>query len=356
MSSDSGSSASSEEHYKHKKSKKLKRKSEKKKHKKKDKKEKKHKDKKHYHREQCHSEPTPPTLSLDTKNGTNDASVDAFGPALPPHLLKADTKTERMLIGPSLPSEFLNSVESAEIKSSEICEKVDAATTVGDGENEDIDFSFGPMPVLNDSEGLPKMSTTQIELEQRALELKIAGIDGTTGNTTDANVREEWMLELPAVGLKGGLAALSNMKRTFHQGKERPDFSDRSSWTKTPNDETKPSTSTTKATTTAEALKRSAEDAYEKQRDEEQARIAKKHKKQHKRDESLVEMHQKKLRKEQKKKEKELAAAGAKPERRPFSRDVDLKLNKINKNQTKQIVDKAKILNTKFASGKTKYL
>lgn len=54
--------------------------------------------------------------------------------------------------------------------------------------------------------------------------------------------------------------------------------------------------------------------------------------------------------------EKELAAAGTKPERRPFSRDVDLKLNKIDSNQTKQIVDKAKILNTKFSSGKTKYL
>lgn len=49
----------------------------------------------------------------------------------------------------------------------------------------------------------------------------------------------------------------------------------------------------------ADALKRSAEDAYEKLRDEEQARLAKKHKKQHKRDESLVEIHQKKLRKEQ---------------------------------------------------------
>jgi len=35
---------------------------------------------------------------------------------------------------------------------------------------------------------------------------------------------------------------------------------------------------------------------------------------------------------------------------------VDLKLNKIDKNQTKQIVDKAKILNTKFSRGQAKYL
>lgn len=41
---------------------------------------------------------------------------------------------------------------------------------------------------------------------------------------------------------------------------------------------------------------------YERLRDEEQEQIARKHKKKHKRDESLVELHQKKLRKEQKEK------------------------------------------------------
>lgn len=355
MSSDSDSSASSEEHYKQKKNKKLKKKSEKKKHKKKERKEKRHKDKKHYHKEKLRVEPNLPISGFDKKNETLDGSEDAFGPALPPHLLKGDTKTDKALIGPTLPSEFSNFIESVQSKSSEMSERDNAAASVSDGEVDDMNFSYGPVPVSNDSDGIAKMSSTQMELEQRALELKLAAIEGT-GNTTDVKVREEWMLELPEVGLKGGLAALSNMKRTFHQGKERPDFSDRSSWTKTPHDETKPSTSTSKTKTTAEALKRSAEDAYEKQRDEEQARIAKKHKKQHKRDESLVEIHQKKLRKEQKKREKELASAGVKPERRPFSRDVDLKLNKIDNNQTKQIVDKAKILNTKFASGKTKFL
>ncbi|XP_014086214.1 GPALPP motifs-containing protein 1 [Bactrocera oleae] len=351
MSTDSDSSASSKEHCKQKKNKKLKRKSEKKKHKKKEKKEKKHKDKKNHHKEKLRIEPNFPISVLDKKDETIGGNVDAFGPALPPHLLK----TDKTLIGPTMPSEILNSIESAATKSSEMSENDNAATSVIDGEIDDMYFSFGPMPVSSNSDGLAKMSSTQIELEQRALELKLAAIEGTA-NTTDINVREEWMLELPEVGLKGGLAALSNMKRTFHQGKERPDFSDRSSWTKTPHDETKPSSSTSKTKTTADALKRSAEDAYEKHRDEEQARLAKKHKKQHKRDESLVDIHQKKLRKERKKREKELASAGAKPERRPFSRDVDLKLNKIDKNQTKQIVDKAKILNTKFASGKTKYL
>ena len=70
----------------------------------------------------------------------------------------------------------------------------------------------------------------------------------------------------------------------------------------------------------------------------------------------MVEIHQKKLRKDEKKKAKELKESGTKPERRPFTRDIDLKLNKIDRNQTKQIVDKAKILNTKFSTGQSKYL
>jgi len=41
---------------------------------------------------------------------------------------------------------------------------------------------------------------------------------------------------------------------------------------------------------------------YEQQRDDEQESMAKKHKKKHKREESLVDLHQKKLRKEQREK------------------------------------------------------
>lgn len=116
----------------------------------------------------------------------------------------------------------------------------------------------------------------------------------------------------------------------------------------------KQSQSTSK--TSQEELEQQASELYEKQRDAEQESIARKHKKKHKREESLVEIHQKKLRKDEKKKAKELKESGAKPERRPFTRDIDLKLNKIDRNQTKQIVDKAKILNTKFSTGQSKYL
>ncbi|KAH8359922.1 hypothetical protein KR093_009573, partial [Drosophila rubida] len=297
---------------------------------KKSKREKRRKENKRCRRDEPKEQPTAYTAPARqlTEPVDND---DAFGPALPPHLLKQPQATT--MIGPLMPSNMADALEAESV----------AAVHSKDNEDDDDEMgSFGPLP-----------HATQVELEERALTLKLAALQGDSlnGSATDQDVREEWMLELPEVGLKGGLAALNNMKRTFYQGKERPDFSDRSSWTKTPQ-----SAAAGPKPCSSKDMEQAAQAKYERQRDDEQEQIAKKHKKKHKRDESLVELHQKKLRKEQREREKELAVAGAKPERRPFSRDVDLKLNKIDKNQTKQIVDKAKILNTKFSSGQAKYL
>ncbi|XP_062122940.1 GPALPP motifs-containing protein 1 isoform X3 [Drosophila sulfurigaster albostrigata] len=334
MSSDSSSdgSSSSDDHRRKRKHKKHDKEVEKKRKKsKKAKRDKRHKEKKRSRRVEPKVQPTVPAPPRQLAEAVDND--DAFGPALPPHLLKQPQAAP--MIGPVMPS---NIGENTNVES--------VVTDHPNDEHDDDDEcgTFGPLP-----------NATQVELEERALALKLAALQGDSLNATatDQDVREEWMLELPEVGLKGGLAALNNMKRTFYQGKERPDFSDRSSWTKTPQSAAaaagpKPCSS--------KDMEQAAQAKYERQRDEEQEQIAKKHKKKHKRDESLVELHQKKLRKEQREREKELAAAGAKPERRPFSRDVDLKLNKIDKNQTKSIVDKAKILNTKFSSGQAKYL
>ncbi|EDV93318.1 GPALPP motifs-containing protein 1 [Drosophila grimshawi] len=334
MSSDS-SSSSDEEHRRKRKHKKTSKDVDKKQKKsqKKHKHEKRHKQKKRSKRdepqEQLH-QPMPVAPSRQPLE--TDDNSDAFGPALPPHLVKElkpeSQPQEPMIIGPVMPA---NLAETSIVAS---------VADADDADDDDLTGMCGPLP-----------NATQVELEERALALKLAALEGGIGSTPDQDVREEWMLELPEVGLKSGLAALNNMKRTFYQGKDRPDFTDRSSWTKTPKSEA----AGPKACSSKD-LEQTAQANYERQRDEEQERIAKKHKKKHKRDESLVELHQKKLRKEQRAREKELAASGSKPERRPFTRDVDLKLNKIDKNQTKQIVDKAKILNTKFSSGHAKYL
>ncbi|KAH8346455.1 hypothetical protein KR084_000762 [Drosophila pseudotakahashii] len=343
-SSSDSSSSSDEKHRKrkHKKHSKDVDKSKKKKSKKHKKEKRRHKEKKRSRQEdEQPTYPQPKPLFNVPPPDVASNSEDAFGPALPPHLRKpilteipeeSQPKSQpQAMIGPIMPSSL----------APEKCPVQDAEAE----DDDDLAGTFGPLP-----------NASQVALEERALTLKLAALEGGgLGTSTDQEVREEWMLELPDVGLKSGLAALSNMKRTFHQGKERPDFSDRSSWTKTPQSEAAAAAAGPKSLSSKE-LEQMAQVKYEQQRDDEQESMARKHKKKHKRDESLVELHQKKLRKEQREKEKELAASGSKPERRPFSRDVDLKLNKIDKNQTKQIVDKAKILNTKFSRGQAKYL
>ncbi|XP_055907894.1 GPALPP motifs-containing protein 1 isoform X1 [Eupeodes corollae] len=319
-----------------------------KKHKKKEKKQK--KDKKHKHKKRSRKSSVSETSNVVSDSfktpevnltvstpavSTTEIIEESFGPALPPHLLSArnnESKIEEVsVIGPSLPDGIV--LQTQDPFNEERKEDND------DDDDDDGEEVFGPLPT--DSKSFAKMTTAQIKLEERALEMKLAMLD-PDANKEEINAREEWMLELPDVGLRTGIASL---KRTFHT-KERPDFSDRTSWTKTPNSNNEP----TPAKVT-ESSKSKAEEKYQKQRDAEQEKIAKKLKKKHKRDESLYEIHQKKLKKD--KKEKEI---NGKPERRPFSRDVDLQLNKIDKNQTKKIVDKAKFLDSRFSSGNAKYL
>lgn len=92
-----------------------------------------------------------------------------------------------------------------------------------------------------------------------------------------------------------------------------------------------------------------AEIKAEKQRDEEQEQLAKKHKKDD--EKSLLQLHQDQMAEKRRLKGKE-----EKVERRRFDRDVDLQLNKIDKSHTKKIVDGTKFLNSKFGTGRTKYL
>lgn len=102
------------------------------------------------------------------------------------------------------------------------------------------------------------------------------------------------MLELPEVRK---VADLGLGARQFRRG-EQPDFSDRNQWTKAPND--KNGSKDKKADekrNEREVEKRRREEAIAK-RDAEQDEMARKHKKLHKRDKSLLEIHEKKLKKE----------------------------------------------------------
>ncbi|KAL1138289.1 hypothetical protein AAG570_009977 [Ranatra chinensis] len=89
-----------------------------------------------------------------------------------------------------------------------------------------------------------------------------------------------------------------------------------------------------------------------KERDREMERLVDQ-KKTKKRSKSLLEMHQKVLKK---KKEKKLKEEGGKEERRPFDRNVDLQANRLDEAQRKAVFKKARLLDTRFATGESKYL
>lgn len=176
--------------------------------------------------ENCEIQRPHTQLRTDIISACNN-TVDTFGPVLPPHLAKKPEHIEisvvPAIIGPIIPRELLENKKLLDIEAAEkfSCE-IGQDDALGIDEK-DLQDSYGPMPIKNEEE----MSVAQIQLEKRALELKLAAIDGTSTTVREHNVREEWMLELPDVGLKSGLAALNNIKRGFHQGKEKPDFSDR---------------------------------------------------------------------------------------------------------------------------------
>lgn len=236
MSSDTEStvSSTSSSEIRRKAHKKLKSKTEKKSKKhKKEKKKKSRKEKKRPRRESTSSaegqrvnklNPIAPPRSKDNINAGED-NVDLFGPALPPHLLNKSTTENNvarggLVIGPTMPDD----IEKYSQLEDELSTPAELPNINKPPEDEeDLRESYGPLPIAKESD----MSAQQIELEKRALELKMAAIDGCSTENVDQKVREEWMLELPEVGLKTGLAALNNLKRGFHQGKEKPDFNDR---------------------------------------------------------------------------------------------------------------------------------
>ncbi|GAB0090503.1 hypothetical protein DMENIID0001_052390 [Sergentomyia squamirostris] len=251
---------------------------------------------------------------------------ESFGPALPPHLLNktSDVSTEKKVIGPSLPPNFVKSDKDDEITEME--------------SSEDDEMNIGPLPP-----GAEPNSRAQLELEERALEIKLNGIEAASGaSRPEVKSREEWMTELPEVRKVSDLGLGA---RQFRQ-KEGPDFSDRSSWTDTP-----------QSKLTKEKSKKSPESSssvsYEqkltKDRDKAMEKMKKKYEKQHKREKSLLEIHQDKLKKKKKKDKKE-------KERRPFSREVDLSVNKFDESRKQAAIKKSQLLDGRFSAGSSKFL
>lgn len=233
--------------------------------------------------------------SNESKKKSRSSSHDkAYGPALPPPRSTLVTEEKRVepevraakrrsdsphhrKFGPSLPKNFQLPVETDDVHH---VEKFDVISS------DDDSMAIGPLPASSE------LSERDLELEKRKIEIKLQQLDRRMEamNSTDTKHREEWMLELPEI------KKVPDMGLTARQFRKnaRPDFSDRSDWTKTPNDQHKKSSHQEK-TKSDDDKRRELE---MRRRDEEQEKVAKEHKKSHKREKTLVEIHEKKLKKE----------------------------------------------------------
>lgn len=276
------------------------------------------------------------------------------GPSLPPHMLKPDKHTDNCsddlklptpkstekIYGPSLPREFTSNSEYH----SSYDDHVEVKNHLANDDISESDDGELIGPVLDH---ISNKSEAYLELEKRALELKLAKLNELENkNNAAIREREEWMTELPELRSVAGLGLTARQFRT----KERDEIKDRSSWTETPRDrEEKHKRKGSSHDDVVKMRSEKTERMYRERRDAEQEEAVKKHKKKHKRDESLLEMHQKKLKKKTHEKDEPI-------ERRPFCRETDLKVNRFDEAQKKSILKKAQLLDTRFSSGQSKYL
>lgn len=246
--------------------------------------------------------------------------------------LERSQNVEKKVIGPVIPSHLLSAIQDHDISETSQLSEPEPSK---DDSDDNIHDTVGPLPgILNP------------ELEERALEIKLGHVSssGSQGQNNE-KARDEWMLELPEVR---GVTDLGLTARQFRT-KERPDFSDRSQWTDTPEDRERKKHGKPSVKDVAKEEAREHERQAIANRDAEQEKIAKQLKKKHKRDKSLMELHEKKLKKAKKEK--------ASPEaRRPFDRNVDLAANRFDEAQKKSIIKKAQLLDTRFSSGASKFL
>jgi len=187
------------------------------------------------------------------------------------------------------------------------------------------------------------------EIEERAKRMK----DKLEGKEEKEVKRETWMLELPdeKASSFGLLPTARQFSRKGHLGPEKGKKS-RSAWTDTPEE---------KARKAALGIVPGQEEEEEEEldsnqlaaikRDQAMETVAEELKKKRGTD-SLMNLHDKKL----KKKKKEDVDDGVKQERRPFDRDVDLQANQFDKAAKKAMLKKAAQINDRFSSGTQKFL
>ncbi|XP_053691996.1 GPALPP motifs-containing protein 1 [Sabethes cyaneus] len=280
---------------------------------------------------------TVPDALVNNKSPTDEPAtenIDVEGPALPQFFSNihsgesSNHERSSRIIGPELPAHL--KINSGGLESSE-----SELSPFSEEEHVEDDL-IGPLPGSSNSK-------TNEELEQRALELKLKRLDNPKSITVTA--REDWMLQLPDIRKVSDMGLGARQFRT----RDKLEIGDRSVWTDTPCDKERKKLGCDSSHDTIS--KREEEHTRKKiiEYDEQQEELIRKHKK-HKRDKSLLDTHQQKLEK-QKKKQK-----NSEPMRRPFDRNIDLHANRFDEAQKKAILKKAKLLDTRFSSGASKFL
>ncbi|XP_045134511.1 GPALPP motifs-containing protein 1-like [Portunus trituberculatus] len=277
--------------------------------------------------------PAPPP-HMQQKGSDKSESEDEgeeYCPALPPHMLQRGSKTSpqsperRSIVGPILPKGFAPPTEEPPVEE-------DAKES--EEEEEETGPVIGPVPPVDKVN--PKEYRAW-ELEERARKMK----EKLEGRDVDSNkplARESWMTELPDD--KPNFCGLGPRQFLRKTPTER---GDRSCWTDTPGDRARKA----KEQEQQRVEESTPEESATKQRDKDLTEKVDEYNK-NKRAKPLVELHRKELKRKQ-------SSEGTK-ERRPFSREEDLNVNKFDDAQRESVLKKARQLNDRFSSGKAKFL
>lgn len=248
-----------------------------------------------------------PSLALQSSHVESD-SDDDFGPSLPPGF-GPTVKGPTMPVGP--PSE-----------------------------DEEDDFVIGPLPpIATTAEEEEDRILAEFERREERMKLKLSGVDVDGEHKIE---REEWMTELPS--LRQGNQVIG--ATTFRKNGVIAAESGRSEWTKTPNSATSNLNSKERRVEDGKRIQFLA-DLHKNERQEKELAKAKRD------SESLMESHQRKMRKIEKEERKK---PGYKKERVAFDREKDMQGSIIDDAKRKQLLKKTMALDNRFGAGHSKFL
>jgi len=278
-------------------------------------------------------------------HGSSSSDDDCYGPALPPHLLQRQQEPVKpSIIGPCLPAGLLKpnhdhdssedgethnglSPQGKQTRSEVLPEELDEDD---DEEEDDDDEVIGPLPPDH-----------PLALA-RAAAFDAAGSGRNKGRDEDdvKPRREEWMLIPPK---NKSVTELGLGPRKFlNRAPAAPVKDDGTAMDAANSDEEF-------ERQTKEEMDQQIIDSYDKTME---AMINKSSGGGKRKAESLLEIHQK----EMKKKAKEAAKKAKEAKRKPFDRNTDLSVSGLTKEDSKKYIEKSRELGGRFQKGRQKFL